>query len=125
MECSIQQGKAELNGTFHLLPIENIYCIAQMRKHSLFVLYINKSLSAIPNSSCLVKFTLSQLQEIYDSWLAYSTSVMFLLYALTTVLRNGTHLANTYFSTKNGSSAIVQNVWDQKCTVNGAKLHSR
>ena len=38
MNCSIQQGKAELNGTFHLSQNENICSIAQMRKHSLFVL---------------------------------------------------------------------------------------
>ena len=40
MKCSIQRGKAELNGTlFHLSPSENSCSIAQMRKHSLFVLY--------------------------------------------------------------------------------------
>ena len=39
MKCSIQRGEAELNGTFHLSPNENICSIAQMRKHSLFVLY--------------------------------------------------------------------------------------
>ena len=37
MKCSIKQGEAELNGTFHLSPNENIYSIARMRKHSLFV----------------------------------------------------------------------------------------
>ena len=39
MKCSIQRGKAELNGTFHLSPNENICSIVRMRKHSLFVLY--------------------------------------------------------------------------------------
>ena len=39
MKCSIQRGEAELNGTFHLSPNENICSIARMRKHSLFVLY--------------------------------------------------------------------------------------
>ena len=39
MKCSIQWGEAELNGTFHLSPNENICSIAGMRKHSLFVLY--------------------------------------------------------------------------------------
>ena len=39
MTCSIQRGEAELNGTFHLSPNENICSIARMRKHSLFVLY--------------------------------------------------------------------------------------
>ena len=37
MKCSIQRGEAELNGTFHLSPNENICSIARMRKHSLFV----------------------------------------------------------------------------------------
>ena len=39
MECSIQRGGAELNGTFHLSPNENIRSIARMKNHSLFVLY--------------------------------------------------------------------------------------
>ena len=39
MKCSIQQGEAEFNGTFHLSPNENICSITRMRKHSLFVLY--------------------------------------------------------------------------------------
>ena len=34
MKCS-----AELNGTFHLSPNENICSITRMGKHSLFVLY--------------------------------------------------------------------------------------
>ena len=39
MECSIQRGRASLNGTFHLSPNENIRSIARMKNHSLFVLY--------------------------------------------------------------------------------------
>ena len=39
MKCSIQLGKGELKGAFHLSPNESICSIAQMRKHSLFVLY--------------------------------------------------------------------------------------
>ena len=39
MKCSIQRGEAELNGTFHLSPNENICSIARVKKHSLFVLY--------------------------------------------------------------------------------------
>ena len=39
MKCSIQRGKAELNGTLYLSPNENICSIARMRKYSLFVLY--------------------------------------------------------------------------------------
>ena len=31
MKCSIQRGEAELNGTFHLSPHENICSIARMR----------------------------------------------------------------------------------------------
>ena len=42
MKCSIQRGEAELNGTFHLSPKENISSIARMKKHSLFVLYNTK-----------------------------------------------------------------------------------
>ena len=42
MKCSIQQGEAKLNGTFHLSPNENICSIARMKKHSLFVLYNTK-----------------------------------------------------------------------------------
>ena len=42
MKCSIQRGEAELNGTFHLSPNENISSIARMKKHSLFVLYNTK-----------------------------------------------------------------------------------
>ena len=42
MKCSIQRGEAELNGTFHLSPNENICSIARMKKHSLFVLYNTK-----------------------------------------------------------------------------------
>ena len=38
MKCSIQLGFTLLNGTFHLSLNENIGSIAQMRKHSLFVL---------------------------------------------------------------------------------------
>ena len=37
MKCSIQRGEADLNGTFHLLPNENIFSIAPLRKHSIFV----------------------------------------------------------------------------------------
>ena len=33
MKCSIQQGEAELNGTFHLSLNENICSIARMKKH--------------------------------------------------------------------------------------------
>ena len=41
MKYSIQRGEAELNGTFHLSPNENICSITRMiTKHSLFVLYI-------------------------------------------------------------------------------------
>ena len=37
MKCSIQRGEVELNGTFHLLPNENICSIARMRNiHYLF-----------------------------------------------------------------------------------------
>ena len=43
MKCSIQRGEAELNGTFHLSPNENICSIARMKKHSLFVLYNTKT----------------------------------------------------------------------------------
>ena len=39
MKCSIQRGEAELNGTIHLSPNENICSIARMKNHSLFVLY--------------------------------------------------------------------------------------
>ena len=39
MKCSIQWGEAELIGTFHLSPHENICSIAWTRKHSIFVLY--------------------------------------------------------------------------------------
>ena len=39
MKCSIQRGEAEMNGTFHLSPNENICSIARKKKHSLFVLY--------------------------------------------------------------------------------------
>ena len=46
MKGSIQRGEAELNGTFHLPPNENICSIARMIKHSLFVLY---------NLSCCTK----------------------------------------------------------------------
>ena len=42
MKCSIQRGEAKLNGTFHLSRNENICSIAQMKKHSLFVLYNSK-----------------------------------------------------------------------------------
>ena len=42
MKCSIQRGEAELNGTFHLSPNENICSSARMKKHSLFVLYNTK-----------------------------------------------------------------------------------
>ena len=38
MKCSIDRGEAELNGSFHLSPKENICSIERMRKHSLFVL---------------------------------------------------------------------------------------
>ena len=53
------------------------------------------------------------------------TSYMNLLYALTTALRDDMHLATAYFSIKKGNRAIVQNAWDQKCMVNGTKLHGR
>ena len=37
MKCSIQRGEAELNGTFHLSPHENICSTARMRNiHYLF-----------------------------------------------------------------------------------------
>ena len=37
MECSIQRGEAELNGTFHLSTNQNILSIAQMQNiHYLF-----------------------------------------------------------------------------------------
>ena len=40
MKCYIQRDEAELSGTFHLLPNENICSIARKKKkHSLFVLY--------------------------------------------------------------------------------------
>ena len=39
MNCAIQRDEAELNGTFHLSPNENICSIARMKKHSFFVLY--------------------------------------------------------------------------------------
>ena len=39
MKCTIQRGKAALNGTFHLSSNANICSIVRMRKHSLFVLY--------------------------------------------------------------------------------------
>ena len=42
MKCSIQRGEAELNGTFHPSPNENICSIARMKKHSLFVLCYTK-----------------------------------------------------------------------------------
>ena len=42
MKCSIQRGEAELNGTFHLSPNENICSMVRIKKHSLFVLYNSK-----------------------------------------------------------------------------------
>ena len=42
MKCSIQRGEAELNGTCHLSPHENICSIARMKIDSLFVLYNTK-----------------------------------------------------------------------------------
>ena len=43
MKCSIQRGEAELNGTFHLSPNENICSIARMRNiHYLFYITCTK-----------------------------------------------------------------------------------
>ena len=43
MKCSIQRGEAELNGTFHLSPNENICSIARMRNiHYLFYITCKK-----------------------------------------------------------------------------------
>ena len=61
----------------------------------------------------------------HHACLAYSARVINLLYALATALRHDTHLATAYFSSKKGNRAIVQNEWDQKCMVNGNKLHGR
>ena len=36
MKCSIQRGEAELNGTFHLSPHENICTIALINIHYLY-----------------------------------------------------------------------------------------
>ena len=36
MECSINEATAELNGTFHLSPNENILTIALINIHYLF-----------------------------------------------------------------------------------------
>ena len=36
MKCSIQRGKAELNGAFHLSPHENICTIALINIHYLY-----------------------------------------------------------------------------------------
>ena len=58
MKCSIQRGKAELNGTFHLSPNENICSIARMRKHSLFVLY-----SLYKDSEFLNKFKRKSIEK--------------------------------------------------------------
>ena len=44
MKCSIQRGEAELNGTFHLSPNENICSIARMENiHYLFYITCTKS----------------------------------------------------------------------------------
>ena len=40
MKCSIQRGEAELNGTFHLSPNENICSIARMKKNIHYLFYI-------------------------------------------------------------------------------------
>ena len=43
MECSIQQGEPELNGTFHLSPNENILIIARIKTFIIcFIQYQNK-----------------------------------------------------------------------------------
>ena len=42
MKYSIQRGEAELNGTFHLSPNENICSIARLRKRYLFYITCTK-----------------------------------------------------------------------------------
>ena len=44
MKCSIQRSEAELNGTFHLSPNENICSIVRMRNiHYLFYITCTKT----------------------------------------------------------------------------------
>ena len=39
MKCYIQQGEAELSGTFHLSPNENICSIARKKKKNIHYLF--------------------------------------------------------------------------------------
>ena len=102
MKCSIQRGEAELNGTFHLSPHENICSIARMKKHYLF--YITaKSIFFSKTKPTMISHNSLQPWEIVDSSCMaciQRTRYMNLLYALTTALRHDTHLATAYFSTK-------------------------
>ena len=115
---------------FHLSPNENICSITRMKKKSLFVLY-NSWINLFRDQKQTKqkkKMTSLQPQEIVDSSCMaciQRARYMNLLYTLTTALRHDTHLATAYFSTKKGNIAIVQNAWDQKCMVNGTKLHGR
>ena len=59
MKCSIQRGEAKLNGTFYLSPNENICSTAQMRKHSLFVLY-----NLYKDSNLLNKFKWKSVEKM-------------------------------------------------------------
>ena len=40
MKCSLQRGEAELNGTFHLSPNENICSIARMIFLYIFSIFV-------------------------------------------------------------------------------------
>ena len=52
MKCSIQRGEAELNGTFHLSPHENICTIALITIHYLYNILVQGGASPSPRENC-------------------------------------------------------------------------
>ena len=52
MECSNRRGEAELIGTFHFSPHENILTIAEMK--TFIVLYVNSQLNCDKLTGCYI-----------------------------------------------------------------------
>ena len=103
MKCSIQQGEAELNGTFHLSP----HCTNEKTFIICFIWQLNKSLLAKQNLSC---FSPVHVIVTVGNGLHDRLRVCCALPTLTTALRHDAHLATAYFSTKKGCRAMEQNV---------------
>ena len=109
----------ELNGTFHLSPNENICFIARMRNIHFF--YMTAKYFYFIKRKLVMFSPIHFVVTVANCRLMHTKVTR----ALCICLRTHDQVCDCVFWYQKRNPAMVHDVWDQKCTANGTKMHGR